>query len=457
MKHVYVRNIDPAANDSLAIIARRIAPQQRVLDVGTGSGALGRYLQANACTVDGLTYSREEALQAAPFYQRIETIDLEQTLPSTCFAAQSYDVIVCADILEHVRNAAEVLADLRALLVPGGCVLLSIPNATYMGVLFGLLAGRFVRTREGLLDATHVNFFDRQGLRHLIEQAGFNITAEQDVRKGLIESEFSALDTLALPASIREYVPSLPDAEVYQFVWELAPITIATGGAIVEPPPVLPVIRITPQFAAQIFWDVGDGFDEALSAQAYGEMLEAPQTLRFDLTLSHEPRRFRLDLADRPGILELFAFRLLNECGEEIACWKGDWAPELLLNECEILSGTGVNGGRLVRATGDDPWVVLPAAPAWQRASSAELRITAPQPYKDAAFLWAEHHYSERIAKLEADIAHLREDMHAKALERQSLVVERDTVLHRIAAMEASTSWRLTAGLRWLSNVMRRS
>ncbi len=198
MKHVYFREIDPGANDSLATIARKISPHSKVLDVGTGSGALGRYLKKSRCTVDGITYSEEEALQAQTGYDRIEVVNLENTLPSTRFAVHSYDVIVCADILEHLRNAMELLTDLHSLLAPKGRILLSIPNATYMGVLFGLLASRFVRTQEGVLDATHVNFFDRQGLEQLVERAGYRIAAVLDVRKGLIDSEFSALDTLAL-------------------------------------------------------------------------------------------------------------------------------------------------------------------------------------------------------------------------------------------------------------------
>ena len=456
MKHVYVRRIDPEANDSLAVIVRCIPAQKKVLDVGTGSGALGQYLQVGGACVDGITYSEEEALQAAPYYRRIEKIDLEQVLPSARFAGQSYDVIVCADILEHIRNAAEVLADLRKLLAPGGRLLLSIPNATYMGVLFSLLAGCFTRTREGLLDATHVNFFDRQGLSQLVKHAGFDVAAELNVRKGMIESEFGALDTLAFPAAVREYVPLRPDAGIYQFVWELVAASEAIASADGQLPPKLPSIEVVPQFAAQTFWDEGNGFEETLSAEAYGELIDSPQTLYFNVALSREPKRLRLDFADRPGVFEFFAFRLLNANGEEIGCWKGDWTPELLLNDCLLLPELGLSGGRLMRATGGDPWVMLPARPAWRDACRAELRMTAPQPYNDAAFLWAERRYSERIARLEAEKTHLMETNHASALECAALNSKSDALVRRITTMETSLSWRMTAWLRWLSHAMRK-
>ena len=483
MRHVYFREIDPGANDSLATVAGQILSQSRVLDVGTGSGALGRHLKMRNCAVDGITYSEEEARQAQVGYDRIEIINLEDTLPSAIFPANSYDVVVCADILEHLRNAVDVLADLHGLLAPKGRILLSIPNATYMGVLFGLLASRFVRTQEGILDATHVNFFDRQGLEQLVERAGYRISAVLDVRKGLIDSEFAALDTLALPSHIRQYVLSLPDADVYQFVWELIPKgEHAVASELL--PPARPFIPVALQFDAQLFWDVGDGFDESLSVHARGEMSEKPQALKFDVRVCEPmlpPVRIRLDLVDRPGIFEFFHFRLLNSDGQEIAVWKGDWTPELQLNDCEILPETGLHGGRLMRATGGDPWISLPAASGWQDAAQAELLITAPQPYRDAAFHWAERRYSERIESLEFKTGELEtknQDLETKNqvldiklqhslldLEERNrqhrdvchaLTLERDALAHRIADLEASTSWRITAGLRWFSRLIKK-
>ena len=452
MKHVYFREIDPGANDSLATIARQIPPQSKVLDVGTGSGALGRYLKKRGCTVDGITYSEEEALQAQTGYDRIEVVNLENTLPSTCFATHSYDIVVCADILEHLRNAADVLADLHSLLAPKGRILLSIPNATYMGVFFGLLASRFVRTQEGILDGTHLNFFDRQGLTQLVERAGYGVSAVFDVHKGLIDSEFGTLDTLAFPLRIRQYVASLPDADVYQFVWELIPGQIPDATPV-SPLPARPAIGVALQFEAQLFWDVGDGFDESFSVHARGEMNEEPQVLRFDFELTREPRRLRLDLADRPGTFEFFSFRLLDKSNQEVARWKGDWTPELQLNECEILPETGVHGGRVMRATGGDPWISLPAAHGWQSAFRAELVMTAPQPYRDAAFLWAERRYSNRITALETKLQHALQDLETKNRQHAD---ERDALTHRIAELEASTSWRMTAGLRWLSGLFKK-
>lgn len=462
MKHIYHREIDPTANDSLARIVQSIPSACRVLDVGTGDGALGRYLCGAGCHVDGITYSEDEAMLARNNYAHIAILDLEKTLPSLSLTGGIYDVVVCADILEHLRNPLEILRDLRSLLSKDGFVLLSIPNATYMGVIFELMGGRFSRTREGILDATHVCFYDRHSLSELINLAGFRIQAVSDVRKGLADSEFSLLDIQALPKHVLHYVESLPDADVYQFVWTLV-ASEHQGPALSRTLPSRPDFSISARFAAQIFWDFGTDFDESSCAYAWGVLHENPQTLNFSLSLTEKPKRLRIDFADRAGVFEFFSFNLIDADGCLLFKWQGDWFSSLQLNDCEILSTTGPNEGRLFRATGNDPWVSLPAEEKWISAVRAELTITAPQRYQDAALVWAEHRFRDTTQLLQAQLANITESLRLSladhASTRQALthaLNERDKLAQIVHEMQSSSSWRITAGLRRLSAWLRR-
>ena len=59
------------------------------------------------------------------------------------------------------------------LLSPGGKALLSIPNASYSGLIAELMAGEFRYRKEGLLDETHVRFFTRQTLLRFLQAGGW--------------------------------------------------------------------------------------------------------------------------------------------------------------------------------------------------------------------------------------------------------------------------------------------
>ena len=79
-----------------------------VLDIGCGSGNLGAALegQGNACY--GITISSSEAELAKGKLTRVIVGDIEamETLP---FPEDFFDVIILADILEHLRNPMHVL------------------------------------------------------------------------------------------------------------------------------------------------------------------------------------------------------------------------------------------------------------------------------------------------------------------------------------------------------------
>jgi 2-polyprenyl-3-methyl-5-hydroxy-6-metoxy-1,4-benzoquinol methylase len=414
-----------------------------VLDVGTGSGALGRYLERHQCKVDGLTYAAAEAELARPSYVNLQLMDLEQTLPSSAFGDTRYDYIVCADVLEHVRSPATVLADLRTLLKPGGRILISFPNATHMGVIFGLMGGRFARPEEGLLDITHVQFMDQQGLETMIRSAGLHIVERRNVRKALHQTEFAAINVTALPPVIRSYVASLPDADVFQFIWMLE--AGADAGAV-QQPVVMPVINLKPGFALRLHQDQGEDFGEMPCSYAWGIQDETPQTIAFDALNMAETRALRLSPGDRPGMMEFFHLRLLDRDGKVVQEWAGDRFATLEMHECEFPGMQGLHEGRLLRLTGwnGNAWLSFEAPPSgWQTVVRAELRITAPLPYEDAAFAWAERRYQPLVHTLNKLY-----DAREQAV--NELHAAREQAANELAAVYASTSWRITAGLRAL-------
>lgn len=485
--HVYLREVPATQEDSLSKIAALIPAGSTVLDVGTGAGTLGRQLARGAgFVVDGITYNEDEARLARPHYRQLVVMDLEREPLQTRFEPALYDVIVCADVLEHLRNAADVLRALGALLKRGGVLLVSLPNVTHLGVIMGLLAGRFVRTREGLLDATHVHFMDRTALRCLAQGAGFAVTREDAVRRNLVDTEFARLDFQALPQGVRSYLLSLPDAEVYQFVWTLAPRSQDGAGAddiaqAQTPPPAVPVIEQVPRFRTQLFLDRGNGFSQADCVEAFAVQSGGLQTLIYPFTGGADVLAVRLDFSDRPGQLEFMSLVALDAEGKTVWRWSGDWAATQIYHQCDWTGVRGWLGGRIVRATGDDPWVCIPLqAGQWAGVQRLELCMSSPQPVGGtdwpgldvpqlqgllagmSANLEGLHGQAaqagQRMAMLEAELSRAQRLAEARQgsidAVRQELEATQQVAalrMDQINAMLASHSWRLTAGLRWLS------
>jgi 2-polyprenyl-3-methyl-5-hydroxy-6-metoxy-1,4-benzoquinol methylase len=89
-----------------------------------------------------------------------------------------YDVIVFAEVLEHLYTAPElVLPYLRELLVPGGVLLLQTPNAVSLRKRAKLLLGvnPFERIRTERDNPGHFREYTASELKELLAGAGFSI------------------------------------------------------------------------------------------------------------------------------------------------------------------------------------------------------------------------------------------------------------------------------------------
>ena len=78
----------------------------------------------------------------------------------------TFDVVVLGDLIEHLENPARVLEYAAAALEPGGKVLVTTPNATYLGQFVTVLA-----RRRPAINPEHVIIFDPFTFRNLIERS----------------------------------------------------------------------------------------------------------------------------------------------------------------------------------------------------------------------------------------------------------------------------------------------
>src|SRR5690606_24680712 len=126
-------------------------------------------------------------------------------------------VIVFGDVLEHLRDPSATLTAGCRLLAPDGHVVVSIPNASHADVRLMLLEGRWQYQEHGLLDATHLRFFTREGLRELLADSGLVATAVERVTCPVFGTNLPVTPELYGDA-VHRFVQADPEALTFQFV-----------------------------------------------------------------------------------------------------------------------------------------------------------------------------------------------------------------------------------------------
>lgn len=149
-----------------------LPPGGRVFDVGCGSGLLLSRLAGRAGYRAGVELSPTAARAAAAVADRVLNLPLTAPLP---FPSASFDVVVCADVLEHVAEPADALASAVALCRPGGAVVISVPNVAYWQARLRLLRGVWRYEPSGLFDGGHLRFLTRDTLVELVAGAGLAV------------------------------------------------------------------------------------------------------------------------------------------------------------------------------------------------------------------------------------------------------------------------------------------
>lgn len=171
-RHAYVP-LNERPHGGHAKLLRHVRDGERVLDVGCSSGYLARPLVARGCKVVGVEQDPAAARAAREVCEEVVVGDVEtMALP---FAPGSFDVVLCGDLIEHLRAPEDFLARARPLLSPGGRLVLTTPNVANWAMRIGLLVGRWHYTDRGILDRTHLHLFTKATLVEALERSGYRI------------------------------------------------------------------------------------------------------------------------------------------------------------------------------------------------------------------------------------------------------------------------------------------
>lgn len=123
------------------------------LDIGCRDGYWSERLKAKGYRVS--------SLDIAPRYAGALTHDAEQALP---FADQTFDLVWCTEVIEHLHTPAHLLGEIERVLAPGGQAILTTPNSAWW---FYSVVGVWGWTPQKLQNTDHKQFFSEQDIRAL--------------------------------------------------------------------------------------------------------------------------------------------------------------------------------------------------------------------------------------------------------------------------------------------------
>jgi 2-polyprenyl-3-methyl-5-hydroxy-6-metoxy-1,4-benzoquinol methylase len=193
----------------------------RVLEIGTGSGALARALLRRSPGIEyiGVEIEERHAELSRRYCTRVYVDNFEHPGYQVLNEVRQAECIIFSDVLEHFVDPWNVLRMLHATMAERACLVASIPNLQHWSVQLRVHRGDFIYGESSLLDRTHLRFFTRRTILELFNSTGFQVHTIQP-RIFDFPNQVEGLQWIAATARLLEIDESqaTQDAAAFQYV-----------------------------------------------------------------------------------------------------------------------------------------------------------------------------------------------------------------------------------------------
>ncbi len=214
----YEYDLDLTSDTAGAHVVHLTGTGKRVLEVGAGSGAITKHLAKRNDEVVAIEINPKSIEKLRRYVSKVYSVDLnDANWADDLSASGKFDVVVAADVLEHLYDPWQAIRNMKKLLTEDGSIVTSLPHAGHCSVMGCLMQGDFEYREWGLLDKTHIRFFGLHNIQTLYQGVGLAITDARYVIRPPEQTEF-AQRWNTLPEDARKTLSRSPHANVYQIV-----------------------------------------------------------------------------------------------------------------------------------------------------------------------------------------------------------------------------------------------
>jgi SAM-dependent methyltransferase len=158
----------------------------RAIEIGFGAGVYLPVLAENYREVVGTDLDQAHLDHSRTLSTRYPNLRLmTDDITASALPGASFDLVLCSEVLEHIRDTKEVIAGIRRLLKPGGMLILSTPqrySVMELACKVAFLPGVINVVRriygEAVFETGHINLLTAREVTTMLHDAGFTIRGQ---------------------------------------------------------------------------------------------------------------------------------------------------------------------------------------------------------------------------------------------------------------------------------------
>lgn len=155
-------------------IIKQVPCGSKVLEIGCGDGRLANILTIKKnCRV--YCVDKDPAMSAIAKNKCVQILNIDIEKAELPYEAGFFEVIILGNVLEHLIEPSEVLSRLKKNLSENGFLIFSVPNIVNWHSRLTILSGKFEYAEGGILDRTHLRFYNFSAAKKLATDAGYVI------------------------------------------------------------------------------------------------------------------------------------------------------------------------------------------------------------------------------------------------------------------------------------------